>query len=75
MVKMVSLSDNAYDSLKAIKEKNESFSDVIIKLIEKPKRDIMELAGAWGDMPEMDAIFKDIAIKRKSYKGRTGVEL
>jgi len=75
MVKMVSLSDNAYGSLKAIKNKDESFSDVIIKLIERPKRDIMELAGAWEDLPEMDSIFRNIAVKRKSYKGRTRVEL
>ena len=44
--------------------------------MEKPKRgDIMGLAGAWSDMPEMDNIFHTILKNRKKYKGRMRVEL
>ncbi len=76
MVRMVSLSDRAYDTLKKMKSKDESFSDMVLKLAERPKKkDIMELAGAWADMPEMDNIFKDILGKRRNYKGRARVEL
>ena len=76
MVKMVSLSEDAYRILKGLKKKDESFSKTVIRLTEKPKkRDIMELAGAWKDMPEMDGIFKGIIEGRHTYKGRQRVEL
>jgi len=76
MVKMVSLSEDAYRILKEVKKRDESFSKAVIRLVEKPKkRDIMEFAGAWKDMPEMDEIFKDIIEKRHNYKGRQRVEL
>ena len=76
MVQMVSLSDKAYSILKNIKGRNESFSDIVLKLVETPKKaDIMELAGAWKDMDEMDSIFHDILDKRRKYKGRARVDL
>ena len=46
-----------------------------MKPSKKIKKDIARLAGAWGNMPEMDSIFGEIAAKRKTYKGRTGAEL
>ena len=76
MVQMVSLSDRAYSVLKGIKGRNESFSDIVLKLVETPrKKDIMELAGAWKDMDELDNIFRDVLDKRRKYKGRARVDL
>lgn len=71
MVRMVSLSDRAYGVLKGIKGRNESFSDIVLKLVETPRKtDIMELAGAWKEMKELDAVFYGILDKRRKYKGR-----
>ena len=50
MVKMVSLSDKAYEALKAKKHGKESFSDVVLKTIGKDagkKSDLSEFFGAW----------------------------
>ena len=44
MVKVISISNEAYESLKQIKGQTESFSDVILKLLKK-KGNIMELFG------------------------------
>ena len=51
MVKLVSLSDKAYGLLKSIKSKDDSFSDVVVSLVETKKgnvRDILKLAGSWN---------------------------
>lgn len=65
MTKVISLSDEAYNDLKSLKGNEKSFSDVVRELAYKAKRKkIMELAGAWKDAPEMDAIFKKIFEER-----------
>ncbi len=36
----------------------------------KKKKSILEFAGKWKDLEEMDSIFKKILKERHSYKGR-----
>ncbi len=75
MVKVISLSEVAYKELKEKKEKEESFSDVVIKLIHsektKKKKTIMDFFGKWpGDKKELDKIQKMISEDRKKAKTR-----
>ncbi|MBI4210301.1 MAG: antitoxin VapB family protein [Candidatus Diapherotrites archaeon] len=64
MVKVISLSDEAYTKLKSEKLGG-SFSDAVIRLADKkPRKSIMDLAGAWKDVS--DSEYKEItnAIRR-----------
>lgn len=46
MVKVISLSEEAYKKLKGRKTADKSFSDVVVELIDKkPKRSIMDFFG------------------------------
>ena len=47
--KTISIMDDIYDKLKALKLPDESFSDELRRLTEK-KGNIMDLAGAWSDL-------------------------
>ena len=51
--KTISIMDDAYHILAEKKRKSESFSEVI-RRITKGKRDIMELAGAWKNIPNKE---------------------
>lgn len=64
----ISLSDEAYNALKNMKLKNESFNDLILRLTSRPKqKDILELAGIWqGSDEETDYILKIIYDNRKN---------
>ncbi|MBI5331940.1 MAG: antitoxin VapB family protein [Candidatus Aenigmarchaeota archaeon] len=66
MTKVISISDEAYEKLAAIKDRNESFSKAVVRLVSKSnKRSILEFAGKWsGDIKEADKIFKKIAEDR-----------
>ena len=71
MVKVVSLSNEAYEKLKSMKFEK-SFSEVIKDLIEnkrKEKKDIMEFAGIW-ESDKWDEIKKQIYKDRKKFKLR-----
>ena len=61
MVKVISLSDEAYRKLKAIKG-NRSFSEMVIDIINDKdggkKKSILDLAGAWSDDSEYWENFK-----------------
>ena len=71
MTKVISLSDEAYNDLKALKGHDKSFSDIVRELTQKVKRKkLMNLAGAWGDSPEMDIIFRGIFKERHKTKER-----
>jgi len=48
--KTISLDEDAYNKLKAQKEKGESFSDVVKKLADR--RSLLEIAGIWEDDTE-----------------------
>ena len=72
MTRVISISDSAYEELVSLKENNESFSKVVLKLASKEKKkSILEFAGKWnGSNEELDSIFKKILKERHSYKGR-----
>lgn len=71
MTKVISLSDEAYNDLKSLKSKDESFSDIVKVLASESKRKkILGLAGAWSDAPEMDGIFKKIIAERHKTRER-----
>ena len=72
MTKVISISDEAYEKLAAIKDMNESFSKAVVRLVSKSnKKSILEFAGSWsGDTKEADKIFKRIAEDRFSTRIR-----
>lgn len=50
MVKVISLSEEAYRELRKKKSRSESFSEVILRLLQGRKRSLVELGGSWvGD--------------------------
>lgn len=72
MVKVISLSNEAYEKLKALKD-GKSFSDVVVELTEnKGKvRDLSRFAGAFKDnADEWEKIKKKIYEDRKKFKLR-----
>lgn len=71
MTKVISLSDDAYNDLKSLKSKDESFSDIVRVLAHEVKRKkILDLAGAWSNASEMDNLFKGIFEERHKTKER-----
>jgi len=73
MVKVISLSNDAYTRLKALKGLK-SFSEVIVELInrkEKKKKRIIEFVGIWKDDSEYwDNFKKEIRKSRNNSKMR-----
>jgi predicted CopG family antitoxin len=72
MVKVISLSNEAYEKLKAIKN-GKSFSEVVVELVEcrkKEKKDIMKFAGIFKEDEEWYGKMKEILDNRKSIKMR-----
>ncbi len=71
MTKVISLSDEAYQELEKLKEKGESFSDVVVKLSKKEKKPLSYFFGKWpGPKEELDQLEKDINEMRKKTKMR-----
>ncbi|MBI2653946.1 antitoxin VapB family protein [Candidatus Woesearchaeota archaeon] len=71
MVKVISLSEEAYEKLKSKKGDNKSFSDVVIELVDKkPKKSIMDLFGVLKDDKESLKAFEDVINERKKIKLR-----
>lgn len=72
MVKVISLSDEAYRILKELKGNSKSFSDVVIEIApQKKKRNIMEFAGAFKEnADEWERIEKELYAERKRAKLR-----
>ncbi len=65
MTKIISLSDNAYEMLKKMKQGRDSFSDVVLRITEaNVRQEPLGGIGGWKDMPEMDNIMKQILEKR-----------
>ena len=70
MVKVISLSEEAYEKLKNRKTADKSFSDVVIELVDKkPKRSIMDLFGVLKEDKESISAFEE------SYKLRRNLKL
>lgn len=70
--KTISVTYDAYDILSRNKLVNESFSEEIKRLLKK-RKSILDLAGAWSDMPEKE--FKAISDAIKSVRKRGGYRL
>lgn len=72
MTKVISLSDSAYAEMKAMKQGEESFSDVVHRLAEKArKKPLSEFFGKWpGPKEELDDIQKTLVEHRKRFKLR-----
>lgn len=72
MTRVISLSDEAYASLKSLKTGGESFSEVVSKLTSTArKRDIMDFWGKWpGGKEELGRIEKILTAERKKFKLR-----
>jgi len=64
--KTISVSEDAYDLLKKMKLKGESFTETIRRLAKR--RRIADCAGLWSDVPEeeMNAIMESIDELRRS---------
>jgi predicted CopG family antitoxin len=58
MTKMVQLSDEAYGRLRALKKGDESFSDVVLRLV--PKGDLRDLRKLGRSRAEIDAHVREI---------------
>ena len=70
MVKVISLSDKAYGNLRGLKTDDESFSDVVLRLVGKEsKHSILEFAGVWKGHGDLMAAFKMIKRERKIHSG------
>lgn len=53
--KSISVTAEVYELLKEKKKANESFSDLIKRLLEKPNiNELVELAGVWSDIPDKE---------------------
>ncbi|MEK6850765.1 MAG: antitoxin VapB family protein [Nanoarchaeota archaeon] len=64
MVKVISLSDDAYNELKRLKGAG-SFSEIIIEIVKEKKKDsLLEIAGTWSK-EDADKIKKEIYEDRK----------
>ncbi len=72
MTKVISLSDAAYEEMRLLKKSGESFSDVVIKLVEKTRhRPLMDFFGRWpGTKKELTEIKKTLEHDRKKFKTR-----
>ncbi len=70
MTKLISVRDEVYQMLSALKHQGESFSQLFIRLTDKSSnRSIMEFAGVWKDWDEADEIFAKI-LERRSVRRR-----
>ena len=72
MTKVISISDEAYNALSELKENNDSFSKVVLRIANKVKKvSLLEFAGKWkGSKDELKKLFEEIAEERKKTKLR-----
>ena len=72
MVKVISLSDNAYAEMKSSKRADESFSDVALRLIHSAKKQSLDsFFGRWpGSSDELDKIKETLRNERAKFKTR-----
>lgn len=71
MTKVISISEDAYEGLKDLKKNEESFSEVIRKLVMKEKRKgLLDLSGSWKENNEMLRIMKSVIEDRRNFKLR-----
>ena len=66
MTKVISLSEEAYQTLKKLKRDGESFSDVVIRLIRGVEaKPLDEYVGKWVGN-DIDAVFKNVLCEREA---------
>ncbi len=72
MTRVISISDEAYNALSDLKENNDSFSKVVLRISKiAQKVSLLEFAGKWqGDKQEADRIFNIISKERGKAKLR-----
>ncbi len=70
--KTISIMDDVYERLIALKRADESFSDELRRLTET-KGNIMEFAGIWKDMTDKDA--EDMKNVIRSSKRKTNLKI
>ena len=69
-VKNISIKDRVYELLKRNKHNNESFSDVIEKLLNKREMELKDFYGSLKDSPVLDEIKVKIEESRKEARFR-----
>jgi predicted CopG family antitoxin len=69
-MKTITLREETYHSLLILKEGDDSFSDVIDRLISKKNRDIREYAGALRDSKVLDELHTLTKKMRSTAKAR-----
>jgi predicted CopG family antitoxin len=70
MVKVISLSERAYGTLKKLKREDESFSDVVLRMAGKNnKKSLLEFAGKW-EGEDIDKVFSVVMKDRKRSASR-----
>jgi predicted CopG family antitoxin len=70
MTKVISVSEKAYQALKNLKRPDESFSDVIIRIIgEQHKKSLLEFAGKW-EGNDIDEVFSRVKEDREQSTSR-----
>lgn len=68
MTKIISLSDSAYEELKAMKHDEDSFSTVVMRLVDKAKqRSLKEFFGKWPGKEEEAAQIKETLRKERKH--------
>lgn len=68
VTKTITITEEAYNALLSLKGKDESFSELIIRLVKSySKRNIQRLAGRWSEMTdeEVEMIFDNL---RRAWK-------
>lgn len=69
--KNISIKEEVYNLLKDARREDESFSDVIERLIKKDKKDLSEYFGALKDSPLLDKLEADSRKIREMARSRT----
>jgi predicted CopG family antitoxin len=69
-MKTITIRDDTYHTLLMLKEGEDSFSDVINRLISKKNRDIREYAGALRDSKILDRLYASTREIRDSGRAR-----
>ena len=70
LMKTITLRDETYHKLLVLKENDDSFSDVIDRLVSKKNRDIREYAGALKNSRILDNLHSVTSAMRKEGKAR-----
>jgi len=69
-MKTITIRDDTYHSLLILKEGEDSFSDVINRLVSKKNRDLREYAGALRDSKVLDRLHASTHEMRDSGRSR-----